>query len=62
MTQAGLWWATGIAALFAVLAGAAEWRRSRRRDLDRVGFVPWGTVSVLAFLAAVVGFALGVRG
>ena len=61
MTQAGLWWAAGIAALVAVAAGAAEWRRSRRRDLDRVGIAPWGTISVLAFLAAVVGFALALR-
>ena len=61
MTQAGLWWATGIAALVAVAAGAAEWARARRRDLDRVGVMPWGTVSVLAFLGAVVGLALALK-
>ena len=61
MTQAGLWWATGVAALIALLAGAAEWRASRRRDLDRVALIPWGTVSLLGFVAAVLGVALALR-
>ena len=62
MTQAGLWWATGIAAIVAVAAGAAEWRRSRRRDLDRVGFAPWGSISVSAFGSALVALALALKG
>ena len=61
MTQAGLWTGTALAALVAVGAGAAEWRQSRRRDLDRVGLVPWGTISVLGFVAGVVGLALALR-
>lgn len=58
MTQAGLWWATGAAGVVALVSGVAEWRGSRRHDLDRIGLVPWGTISVLAFLAAMVGLAL----
>lgn len=61
MTQAGLWWATVAAAALAAASGAAEWRRSGRRDLDRVGLVPWGTISVLAFVAALAGLALALR-
>jgi len=61
MTQAGLWAGTAVAACLALAAGAAEWLGSRRRNLDRVALVPWGTVSVLAFVAAVIGLALGLK-
>jgi len=46
------WWAAAAAASLAVLATAAEHLRSRRRHLDRVGWMPWQTVAVLAFFAA----------
>lgn len=61
MTQAGLWTGAGVAACVAVAAGAAEWWGSRRSNLDRVALVPWGTVSLLAFLAAVIGLALALK-
>ena len=38
----------------AALAGLAEYRRNRRRLLDRVGWVPWNAVQVIAFMASVV--------
>lgn len=38
-TVLGLW-AGGFLAL-AVLALAADWRRARRRQIDRVGCMPW---------------------
>jgi hypothetical protein len=61
-TQAGLWaLAAGLLAL-AVLAGFAEHRRVRRRDLDRPGFVPWALIQVLAGIAAVVAAALALKG
>ena len=55
MTQAELWWTVAGAALAAaVLAGLADWRRGRRRDLDQVGWVPWTTVQIVA-LTVVLG-------
>ena len=62
MTQAGLWWGAGLAGLLALIAGATEWRASRRRDLDRIGLVPWGTISLLGFVAALISAALALRG
>lgn len=61
MTQAGLWTAAGGAALIAVAAGVGEWRRSRRRDLDQAGWVPWTLIQVLAFLAAVAAAAVALK-
>lgn len=61
-TQAGLWWATGGAAALAVVAVVAEQRRSRRRDLDRPGWMPWTLIQFLAFLAAIVFAALAFTG
>lgn len=61
MTQAGLWTGTAVAASVAVAAGLVEWRRSRRRDLDQVGLVPWGAVSLIGFVAAIVGLAVALR-
>jgi len=50
--QAIAWWAAGTAAALTVLAGLADWARNRRRNLDRIGWVPWQLISVLAFFAA----------
>jgi hypothetical protein len=36
----------------AVAAGIAESRRSRRRNLDRTGWVPWRAVQAASFFAA----------
>ena len=52
-----------LAAAFAALAILAAWadqRRSKRRDLDRPGWVPWPLVQVLAMLLTAVCAALGV--
>lgn len=52
-TQDALWTAAGLAAAVALAAGAAEWARTRRRNLDNVGWVPWQLISVLAFFLAI---------
>jgi hypothetical protein len=60
-TPAQLLWA--LAASFAALAALAAWRdhaRAKRRDVDRVGWVPWSLMLVLAMLLAVVCGALAV--
>ena len=44
--------AAGASAALALFAGAADWARNRRRHLDRVGWVPWQLISVLALFAA----------
>jgi hypothetical protein len=51
-TQAMLWTAAGCAGSVAVFATGAEWLRNRRKRLDRVGWMPWQTLSVIAFFAA----------
>lgn len=60
--QALLWTAAAGAAALAVLAGIADWRRERRRDLDRPGWVPWALVQLLAMLVAVMAAAFALKG
>ena len=62
MTQDELWILAGAAALLAVVSGIADWRRERRRELDRVGWVPWGFLQFAGLLGAVVAAALAVKG
>ena len=60
-TQAILWILAGAAAALAAAAGLAEWRRSKRRNLDRPGWMPWTLIQVLAGLAAVIAAALALK-
>ncbi|MDT9599829.1 hypothetical protein [Sphingosinicella rhizophila] len=62
MTQAGLWWGAGVSMAIALLAGLAEWRRGKRRDLDRVGIMPWNAIQIFALLIAVIAAALALKG
>lgn len=54
-----LWSLAGASAALAILATIADRRRLRRSDPDRVGFMPWTLLTVLATLAAVMLTALG---
>jgi hypothetical protein len=49
-----------LAALVAAVAWIGDRRRMKRRDLDRVGFMPWTSVFFFALMAAVL--LLGVVG
>lgn len=49
--QDWLWGADGAALALAVLAGVAESRRHRRRDLDATGWVPWRGIQASACFA-----------
>lgn len=42
-----------VAALVALAAWLGDRRRMRRRNLDKVGFMPWTDVFFWSFLAAV---------
>ena len=57
------WLGAAAAALFvlALVAAFAEHRRGRRRNLDRVGWVPWNLIQILAFLGSVVALALALK-
>ncbi|VXC58498.1 conserved hypothetical protein [Sphingomonas sp. AX6] len=55
----------GIGSLVAVAVGSgvAEYRRKNRRNIDRVGIMPWTTVQVIAVIGAAMmalyGFKMG---
>ncbi|SFG05672.1 LPXTG-motif cell wall anchor domain-containing protein [Novosphingobium sp. CF614] len=53
--------AGGLAALIALAAWIGDRRRMRRRDLDRVGFMPWTTIFFLALLLAAILLGLSAR-
>jgi hypothetical protein len=59
--QEWLWSADGAAAALVVVAGLADWRRSRRHDLDDTGWVPWRGVQMAGFFAVVIFAVLALR-
>lgn len=62
MTAQGWIWAAGGSLAVALFAGLADWRRGRRPDLDRVGWVPWAPLQFIAFIAALAAIALAMKG
>lgn len=50
--QHGLWAGVGGLVAMAVASSLLERRRSRRRDIDRIGMVPWTTVQISCLIAA----------
>lgn len=48
------WIGAGAALLVALCSGLAEHRRRRRRDLERVGWVPWLAIQMAALFTALV--------
>ena len=55
-----LWAAAGLL-LLGVIAVFAEHRRGKRRDIDRVGWVPWNFIQIFALLLALVAAALALK-
>lgn len=53
--------AGGIAAVIAALAWIGDRRRTHRRNLDSVGFMPWTTIFFWSLLAAVLLLGLSAR-
>lgn len=56
-----LWTMAGASAVLAAFASFADWKRQRRKDIDRVGFMPWTLLTVLGVLAAVMFIALALK-
>ncbi len=61
--QQQLWGGAAIAIIIAIGSGFGEHRRRRRRDVDRVGFMPWTMIQVLAMLIGLIlaSLALNLR-
>lgn len=59
--QVHLWTLAGAAAALAALSSLADWKRQRRRNLDRVGFMPWTLLTVLGVLAALMFAAVALK-
>ena len=53
--------AGGVAALLALAAWFGDHLRTRRTDLDRVGFVPWTDVFFWSTMAAVLLLGWGLK-
>jgi hypothetical protein len=60
--QSLLWTLASLAAFVALCAGLADRRRALRADLDRVGWVPWPLVLILAIILAALFAALALKG
>ncbi|KQM30130.1 hypothetical protein [Sphingomonas sp. Leaf10] len=56
-----LWTIAGVAAMLFAVAVLAERRRTLRRDPDRVGWMPWTLVQLMAVLVMVFGVAMAVK-
>ncbi|MEO1045174.1 MAG: hypothetical protein AAFX04_07030 [Pseudomonadota bacterium] len=57
------WAIAAVAAVsIAIICAIMEKRRNDRDDLDRVGFMPWNLIMVLALIFAAFAAGLGLRG
>lgn len=54
------WIVSGGALALCLIAAWAEKRRSKRKNLDKPGWVPWPLIQVLAIMGTVVAAALAV--
>ena len=59
-TLAAIW--AGACALVALGAIYADRRRMKRRHIDRVGFMPWTGISMLALFIAAALLLLAIKG
>ena len=59
--QATLWVIAGASTAVAGLATLADRRRTRRDDLDKVGWIPWPGVLIAAIICAALSVALALR-
>jgi len=56
----------GITAIIALAIGLlsifAERRRNRRKDWEKVGFMPWPFIMLMSFLLSVIATVLALKG
>ncbi|HEX8442162.1 MAG TPA: hypothetical protein VF631_00785 [Allosphingosinicella sp.] len=63
MTAQTAWWTlAALGAALGVVSALADWKRTRRRNLDRPGWVPWTGLQLLGVLVTVVAAALALKG
>ncbi len=60
-TQAMFLILAGAAALFAVLAAVRDKQRTKRRNLDKPGWIPWDLLQILGGIVAVVALVLALK-
>lgn len=54
-----IWAQVALAALLiALIAGVADWRRTRRSNINAVGFMPWTALGALSLLVGVLSAAI----
>jgi bacteriorhodopsin len=56
-----LWMVAGGFLALAAVSAFMGHRRNRRRDIDRVGIIPWTTIEILSFFAAFGAAVLAAR-
>ncbi|WP_055821510.1 MULTISPECIES: hypothetical protein [unclassified Sphingomonas] len=56
-----LWTIAGVAAMLFAVSILAERRRTLRRNPDRVGWVPWTLVQLIAVLVVVFAAAMALK-
>ncbi|WP_294320101.1 hypothetical protein [uncultured Sphingomonas sp.] len=56
-----LWTIAGVAAMLFAVSVLAERRRTLRRDPDRVGWMPWMLVQLIAVLLVVFAVAMALK-
>ena len=56
-----LWTIAGVAAILFAVSVLAERRRTLRRDPDRVGWMPWTLVQLVAVLLVVFAVAMALK-
>ena len=59
--QSALWIVAALFAGVAALAFVADHSRAKRRDLDKVGWVPWNLVQIFAIIAAAAAIAFAIK-
>ena len=56
-----LWTIAGVAAMLFAVSVLAERRRTLRRDPDRVGWMPWTLIQLIAVLLVVFAVAMALK-
>lgn len=56
-----LWGLAEASAAIVVIASLADRRRQRRADLDKVGFMPWPFITLMAVLATLILTTLALK-